>query len=124
MVEDNDNMHTPGTSALFSVKYIVITNPVAGQTLTIGSTDTITWKDTPSKLSSLRIMLSTDGGTTFSDILTGSIVDLSQTSYAWVIDSEPVPPKTFTYPSSACVLKIMDSLTTNYFDVTGTFSIR
>jgi hypothetical protein len=125
MVEDNSNTYSAGTSAPFSIQYIVITNPVAGQTLTVGSTVTITWKDTPAKLSSLLIELSTDGGKSFYNILTsGSISDLSQTSYAWVIGSEAVAPGTFTYPSSKCQLKIMDYVTYNYFDVTGIFSVQ
>jgi|GEM_PF-2131074 len=104
------------------LRYIVITNPLAGQTLTVGSTVMITWKDTPARLSSLRIMLSTDGGKSFGDMLTGSISDLSQTSYSWVIGSEP--GGTFAYPSSSCVLKIVDYVENNYYDVTGIFTVN
>ncbi len=121
MVEDNSNTYSAGTSAPFSIQYIVITNPITGQTLAVGSTVTITWKDTPAKLSSLRILLSTDGGKSFGDILTESL-DASLTSYTWVIGSEP--GGTFTYPSSTCILKIMDYNTNNYSDVTGIFSVQ
>ncbi len=122
MVEDNGNTYAAGTSALFSVKYIVITSPTAGQTFSVGQTVTITWKDTPAKLSSLRVRLSTDGGRSFGEMLTSSISDLSQTSYAWVIGSEP--GGSFSYPSSSCVLRIQDYTNDQLFDVTGTFSVQ
>ncbi len=122
MVEDSGNTYAAGITAPFSIKYIVITNPVAGQTLAAGSTVMITWKDIPAKLSSLRILLSTDGGNSFSDMLTGSIGDLSETSYAWIIGAEP--GGSFTYPSSRCIVKIADYIINNCFDVTETFSVQ
>ncbi len=109
-------------SGYLHLMYIVITNPVAGQVLSVGSTVMITWKDTPAKLSSLRIRLSTDGGRSFGEMLTSSISDLSQTSYAWVIGSEP--GGSFSYPSSTCVLRIQDYTNDQLFDVTGTFSVQ
>jgi hypothetical protein len=124
MVEDNSNTYSAGTSAPFSIQYIVITNPVAGQALAVGSTVTITWKDTPAKLSSLLIELSTDGGKSFGELLSSGSLDPSLTSYAWVIGSEPVAPGTFTYPSSKCELKIMDYVANNISDVTGLFSVQ
>ncbi|HMD69064.1 MAG TPA: hypothetical protein VKF42_09325 [Chitinivibrionales bacterium] len=121
MVEDNGNTYAAGTSAPFSVKYIVITYPAAGQTLTVGSTVTMTWKDTPAKLSSLRIRLSTDGGKSFGEMFT-HVVQPTTLDTSWVIGSEP--GATFAYPSSNCVLRIQDYTNDQLFDVTGTFSVQ
>ncbi len=123
-VEDNSGAYDAGISELFSIKYIVITYPAAGLTLTNKSTVTITWKDAPDKLSGLRLMLSTDGGKSFGDMLTKS-VPIDQTSLSWVIGSEQgTGALSFTYPSSNCILRIEDYVTANYNDETGVFSIQ
>jgi len=123
-VEDNSGTFDAGTSAPFSIKYIVVTSPTAGQSLTKGSTVTVTWKDTPSKLSSLRLLLSTDGGKTFGDMLKGSISDVSTTSFSWVIGSETGVGAPFSFPSTQCILKIEDYTTLQFFDKTGIFSVQ
>jgi hypothetical protein len=122
-VEDNGGTYGAGTSAPFSIKYIVITAPTAGQTLTNGSTVTITWKDTPAKLSSLRFLLSVDGGMTFGDMLLAS-VDPSTSSLSWTIGAELGSGSPFTYPSAQCILKIRDYQNDQLFDMTGIFSVQ
>jgi hypothetical protein len=125
-VEDNGGTFDPGTSDYFPIKYIVVTFPTTGQTFSVGQTVTITWKDTPAKLSSIRITLSTDGGKSgFStgDILAQSISDLSIKSYSWVIGSEPGAGAPFSYPSSQCILRVSDYITKEFYDVSSTFSV-
>ncbi len=122
-VEDNSGSYDAGVSAPFSIKYIVITYPAAGDTLSKGSTVTITWKDAPDKLSGLRIMLSTDGGKSFGDMLTKS-VPIDQTTQTWVIGSELGTGAPFGYPSTNCILKIEDYSSANYNDETGFFSVQ
>ncbi len=123
-VADNGGTFDAGVSALFSIKYLVITSPTAGQTLTNGSTVTITWKDTPSKLSSLRLLLSTDGGKTFGDMLKSSISDVSTTSYSWKIGSETGTGAPFAFPSAQCMIKIADYVNLQLSDKSSTFSVQ
>jgi len=122
-IEDNAGKYSAGVSAPFSVKYIVITSPAAGATLTNGSTVNITWKYTPGKVSSLLLKLSTDGGKSYGVMLTVS-VDPSLKSYAWVIGNEDGTGAPFSYPSTTCILKISDYVSSQYFDATGTFSVQ
>jgi hypothetical protein len=122
-VEDNGGTYGPGTSAKFSIQYIVITYPTAGATLTNGSTVMITWKDTPTKISSLRLLLSTDGGMSFGDMLTAS-VSPNTTSSTWMIGGETGSGAPFTFPSANCILKIKDYTNDQLVDVTGTFSVQ
>jgi hypothetical protein len=121
-VEDNGGSNNPGTSAFFSIKYIVIESPVAGSTIHNGDTVTIRWKDTPAKLNSLRFMLSTDDGMFFGDMLPAA-VSVSATSLVWIVGQETGADAPFNYPSTTCILKIRDYTADQLFDVTGTFSV-
>jgi hypothetical protein len=122
-VEDKGGTYDAGFSAQLSLKYIVITFPTTGSTLTNGSTVTITWKDARSRLSSLRLLLSTDGGKSFGDILTRSILP-DTTSSTWVIGSEEGAGAPFSFPSTNCILKIRDYVDDRLVDTTGTFSVQ
>jgi hypothetical protein len=121
-VEDNAATYDAGVSAPFSVKYIVITSPVAGQTLINGTTTTISWKYDPDKVTSMHITLSTDGGKSFGEVFTKSI-PADQASASWAIGSEPDNGSVISFPSSTCILRIEDYVSQNYNDETGAFSV-
>jgi hypothetical protein len=120
-VEDNSGNYDAGISNPFSLKVILITNPIANQTFTVGQTVSITWRDAASNISSLQLMLSTDGGTTFGDMLTMSLPSTTN-SYSWIVGSEP--GSIFSYPSSKCVIKVMDYTNNNLKDISGTFTVQ
>jgi hypothetical protein len=122
-VEDNGGTFDAGTSGLVSLKYIVISSPAAGSTLTQGSTVAIRFKACTAKISSLRFMLSTDDGKSYGDMLATS-VDPSLTSFDWVIGSEAGAGAPFGYPSSKCILKIRDYNNDQLRDLSGTFSVQ
>jgi hypothetical protein len=122
-VEDNSGKYDAGISQLFTIKYIVITNPVAGQTLDTGSTVTIAWKCDHSKFSSFKIQISLDSGKTFG-VMTKTSIDPSLNSYTWVVGAEDGADAPFAYPSTQCILKISDYTKSNYMDMTGIFSVQ
>ena len=118
-VEDGSNTYSPGISDPFITKVILIANPVKNQKYAVGQTVLISWRYSDSRISSLRLMLSTDGGITYNDMLTGTLSPATA-SYSWVVGSEP--GYSFTYPSSECVFKIEDYLIYS-FDVSGVFTV-
>jgi hypothetical protein len=122
-VEDNRGANNPGTSNYFSIRYIVITNPVAGASVKVGDTVTIRWKDTPDKLTTLRFLLSTDDGKSFGDMLTRADITPFTTSFIWVVGAEPGSGSPFSYPSATCKMKIRDYNNDKLYDVTGAFSV-
>jgi hypothetical protein len=122
-IEDNSGYYYAGTTGLFSLKAIIISNPIPNQTFAVGQTVSIIWRDAVSKISSLRLMLSTDGGVTFGDMLTMSI-PATTNSFSWIVGSEPGSGSPFSYPSSKCIIKLMDYTNSNLKDVSGTFTVQ
>jgi hypothetical protein len=121
-VEDNDGAYDEGVSGYLHEKYIIITNPVAGQTFSVGQSVTITFRALASQLSSVLFRLSTDNGMSYGEMLTGS-VQPSVHSINWVIGSEP--GGTFTYPSTTCKIRLEDyNVGNSIFDISGTFSVQ
>lgn len=119
-VEDNDGAHDAGVTGYLREKYIIITNPVAGQVFSVNQSVNITFKALASKLTSLRLRLSTGGG--YQEMLNTSIQPSLQ-SYTWVIGSEP--GDTFTYPSTTCKIRIDDyNHVDEIFDISGIFSVQ
>jgi hypothetical protein len=120
-IEDAAKKHPEGISEYFSVKYIIITNPSSGNSYNVGETVNIQFKAYSSKLSSLRFILSTDGGKSYNDMLTGSISP-TQNSLSWTIGDEP--GYVFDYPSTKCILKIQDYDDGKIFDISGIFEVK
>ena len=127
-VEDNSGTLDAGTSAPFSIKYIIITSQLTGQTFSVGQTVTITWKDFPDKFSSFNILLSTDNGKSGlgKGVINATSLLLSEKSYSWVIGSEPGSGAPFSYPSSQCILRVSNYNQDNkgLYDDSGTFSVQ
>jgi hypothetical protein len=122
-VEDGGAAYNPGTTGFFSVKNIVLTSPVGGESFTRGQTVPITWKVYRPKFSSLECQLSTDGKKSFNEMFGGSISDFTPPKN-WVVGSEP--GWDFSYPSSECVLIISqyNNETKILSDVSGKFTVN
>jgi hypothetical protein len=76
----------------------------------------------PEKLSSLRVLLSTDGGKSFDDVRSSSC-DPKDGSYTWTVGSEESQLE-FNYPSDNCIIKLRDYDNGALFDVSDKFSIQ
>lgn len=121
-VEDISGAFEPGLSGHIITKYIIITNPPAGQTFSQGDTVNITLRTLAEQLSSLLLMLSTDNGkTSHHDMLTNSLPPTTQ-SVEWVVGAEPAT--IFAYPSTECQIKVRDYENSNIYDVVGPFTVQ
>jgi hypothetical protein len=119
-VEDNDGAYEPGISERTSIKFIIITSPTKGQTFTVGQSVNVTWR-VSSGISSIHVVLSTDGGRSYQEMLTGSVPP--NTVLAWTIGSEP-SGVAFAYPSDSCKIKISNYLEETVFDVSSMFHVQ
>ncbi|HEX2961524.1 MAG TPA: T9SS type A sorting domain-containing protein [Ignavibacteriales bacterium] len=101
----------PGNFAITSKPNIIITAPEAGTEWEVGASIVITW--VPVNVSgNINIKLSTDGGSSFSNLLANTANDGSETI--------TVPDK----PSANCKLKVESVSDTSIFAITqGNFSI-
>jgi hypothetical protein len=122
-VEDNSGAYDPGTLDHVGVKYLVLTYPDAtsgGTYFNIGNSVTVYWRSASSKISSLRVMLSTDGGKSYYDMLTSSI-EPTVLATTWIVGSEP--GHDFTYPAKLCRIKISDYNDGRINDISALFSV-
>jgi hypothetical protein len=93
---DDDKEETPQKS-------LAITSPNGGESWTVSSTHTVTW--TSNGVSTVTIELSTDGGTTYTALVSGiSNAD----SWNWTLP---------TNVAAACRIKVRDASDANVFDV-------
>jgi hypothetical protein len=120
-VEDKNGDLEAGASENLSLKFIILSSPTAGQTFTVGQSVTIAWRATAARLTSLQLMLSVNNGIQFQNMLLNSL-PATQTSYTWVVGSEP--GTTFTFPSSQCIIKLRDYGNDKYNDITGVISVQ
>jgi hypothetical protein len=119
-VVDNDGAHDAGVTGYLHEKYIFLTNTLAGQTINVGDSVNLTWRINSSLFSSLELMLSTDSGKSFNNLVNHSIQP-TITSYTWLVGSET--GSVFAYPSPRCAVQIRDYTTRDYKDVSGIFTV-
>jgi hypothetical protein len=90
-VKAPENSCTPIANAS---DFIELVYPVGGETFTKGSTITVLWKVNKTKISSVVLRVSVDGGKNYTDVVSSGIAtpasttDFSCMEYKWVIGSE------------------------------------
>ena len=123
-VEDNAGVYDPGVSGYSHLKDIILTTDLGGQTVHVGNSITLSWRVCPSNISSVEVMLSTDSGKSYNEILSsGSISIGTSLSYIWVVGSETGWDFTSEYPSSGCVVKVRQYSQDEYKDRSGLFTV-
>ncbi len=92
-------------------KWVRVVNPNGGETLTTGSTYTVTW-DSSDDVDNVKLRYSTDDGSSWTTIVESTNND---GSYAWSVPSTP---------SNSCRIRVIDTGDTSVYDISdGSFSI-
>lgn len=94
----------PGSGTSFS---ILLLSPVGGESVKIGTTKAIRWSSNTTN--TIKIELSTDGGTTFSTIA-ASVANIG--IYNWTVPSTA---------STVCLIRVSDAVNASVNDVTDNF---
>jgi hypothetical protein len=124
-VEDGSSASKAGVTPYLPEKYVVLTSPIAGQTVKVGDSVTISWRLYPAQFASPEIRLSLSGGSTdssFHDIPSGSFPN-SVTSFLWVVGSEKQWNFAAGYPSSTCMVQVRDYQANASMDESGIFKV-
>jgi hypothetical protein len=123
-VEDNAGVYDAGISGYLHLKYIILTTALTGITVKVGDSITLSWRALKTTIPSVEVMLSTDTGLTFNEIIgTGSIPTGTALSCIWVVGSETGWNFLPQYPSPTCVVKVRKYSDDPYKDVSGIFTV-
>lgn len=124
-VEDNNGAHNAGVSGYLHLKFIILTTALAGQTIKVGDSITLSWRVLPTEIPSVEVMLSTDSGKSpFNEIVGGgSISTGTALSCIWVVGSETGYNFTLAYPSSGCIVKVRKYSDDFNKDLSGIFTV-
>ena len=94
---------------------LTVIAPNSGESWIIGSSQNITWTKTGS-IASAKLEYSTDGGTTYPNLIVASVNATTGTPYVWTIPDNPSP---------TCRVKITNTSDTTVFDTSdANFRIR
>jgi len=94
-----------------SPTYIDVTFPIGGETFEVGSPYNITWNASVS-ISRVKIDVSTDGGSNWSVLTSGTDND---GSWTWIPQTQ--------HKSTNCHIRISDSLDVSTYDISNTFQV-
>ncbi|HUI90961.1 MAG TPA: hypothetical protein VLX68_01830 [Chitinivibrionales bacterium] len=123
-VEDNAGAYNAGLSGYIHEKFIILTNALGGQTVHVGDSVTLAWRACPVQVSSVEVMLSTDNGKSYNEIIgAGSISISAALSYQWIVGSETGYDFSSSYPSSTCIVKVRQYSNDQYKDLSGVFTV-
>lgn len=93
-------------SQIFSVKPLILTAPIGGESFIMGELLGISWKADTNYLSSITISLSANGGKTWELVHDNSSINIvNTTSYTWEITDKN---GALVFPSTECMIKIVD----------------
>ena len=124
-VEDGDGAHDAGVTRYLHEKFIFLTTALGGQTIHVGNSATLSWRACLSNISSVEVLLSTDSGKSYNEIIgAGSIPVGTALSCLWVVGSETGWDFVDSlYPSSGCVVKVRQYNHDEYMDLSGIFTV-
>ncbi len=111
VVNESDTQVFDGSDADFKIAgSITVVSPNGGEKWAIGSSKNITWTITGS-ISSVKLEYSTDGGSTYPNIIAASVNASTGTPYAWTIPDDP---------TTQGRVKVTNTADTTIFDASNT----